>query len=300
MIEGFKDKISEINPPGPNGQGENEPVLASREKILIAGIWLDLVDMPEGSPPLRIKDGKILMDAKRYSQECEDVKKALADSIEKKDEDTFNKMTGGLGLAEDEEVIDLYIKLKKLFKSGNAKKLDSINVDFLTDGIAQRNIMREGLKPQVAKLPFSFVDRNGAKLDIERDLDIVFVKDKSGGYKLIVGSKKGIDEIEVPDNISSGKFQPDFLKIDKDAVTDTITIPLRPAKDGSESYVDSIEIRKGPIDLTQKLAREESEEQAKKAKKRRERDSSNYSPPPARSPSRSSESGGYGYTRVSG
>ena len=95
----------------------------------------------------------------------------------------------------------------------------------------------------------------------------------------------------------NAEFQPDFLKIEKDPVADSITIPLKPTKDGSESYVTTIEVRKGPVDLPAKVAREEVEEQTRKARKRKEEE---YNPPPARTPRRSSESGGYGYVRVSG
>lgn len=290
-------EITETLPPVNSEEvADVELKLASRERILVAGIWLDLTDLPDGSPPFQIKSGKISIDKKRFLEEKEKVEKALEASIRTGDEHTFNKMTGGLKFAEDEEQVDAYIKLRKLFDLGKSSKLKSINVDFLTDGIAQRNIMREGLKPQVEKLPFTFMDRNGKALDHEKDLDLVFVKDKDGGYKLIVASKKGIDEIVVPEAFNADQFQPDFLKIDKDVVTDTITIPLKPSRDGSESYVVSVEIRKGPIDLPHKLAIEEAQEIAKRARKKREE---NYNPPPVRTPRRSSESGGYGYTSVS-
>lgn len=293
MAKEEKERVPQIIPEEIEGA---EPKLASRERVLVGGIWLDLIDLPEGTPAFQIKDGKIRIDKKRFLEEKEKVEKALEASIWVGDEDTFNRMTGSLRFAEDEEQIDAYIKLRKLYDGGKSSKLKSINVDFLTDGIAQRNIMREGLKPQVEKLPFSFMDRNGNKLDTEKDLDIVFVKDKGGAYKLIVASKKGIDEIVVPETFSADQFQPDFLKIDKDEVTDTITIPLKPARDGSESYVISVEIRKGPINLPQKLATEEAQEIAKRTRKKREED---YNPPPARTPRRSSESGGYSYTNVS-
>ena len=294
-MAGKEEKISSEQ--GFEEAKSSEPVLASKERILIAGVWIELVDMAAEATPFRIEGNNLVIDKERFNKEREAVKEVLAEAIRKGDRAVFDKMTGGLSLAEDEEHIDLYIDLQKLFKEKSAKRLDSINVDLLTDGIAQRNIIREGLKPQVAKLPFSFRDRSGNLLDMEKDIDIVFIRGKGEAYKLIVGAKKGIDEIELPDDFSPDQFQPDFLKIEKDPVADSITIPLKPTKDGSESYVTTIEVRKGPVDLPAKVAREEVEEQTRKARKRKEEE---YNPPPARTPRRSSESGGYGYVRVSG
>ena len=46
-------------------------------------------------------------------------------------------------------------------------------------------------------------------------------------------------------------------KVDKDAATETIAIPMKPSQDGNPPQAVIIEIRKGPIDLTNSLAEEE-------------------------------------------
>jgi hypothetical protein len=287
----------------------SEPELASREKILIGGIWVEISELDDNTP-FRIDGDNIVINRQKFEKEKESVTKALADSINNGDRDVFDKMTRGMAGSGDEAVLDLYIDLQKIFSEKNPKKLDSINVDLLSQGIAQRNLIREGLKPQVAKLPFIFKDRNGKRLDLENDIDIVFVKGPvRSTYGIVIGAKVGIDEIEIPEKIRPGQLQPDFLNIEKDRTTGSITIPFE--KGNSERYIDTVEIRKGPIDLPAIVAREEAEEQRKSArdKKIREKEreleqerkrNRSYSPPPASSPRRSSESGGYGYVNVSG
>jgi hypothetical protein len=284
---------------------EDEIRLASIEGLLIGGLWIELDDAPDGAPPFRIENGKIKMDKTRLNEEKEVVKQALSDAISTGNITIFSKMTGGLEIATDEKLIEIYIELQKAFieKSQNPFQLHSINVDLLTDGIAERNLIREGLKPQIKQLPFIFRDKNEKALDIDNDLDFIFVKEKSNTYKLIVGSKHGIDSIELPDDLENDKFQPDLTKVEKDPVTDAITIALTKSKSGLPPIVSIIDIRKGSVDIIQKAAREEALAQANNVRKRRsgsDDDQPSYTPSPPRSPRRSSESGGSGYTSVSG
>lgn len=270
-------------------------------QILTGAIWLEIDKAPEGEPAFRIKKGRLFIDREALKAAKDSVKKALADSISSGDEAIFSKLTRGIESTRDEELIELYEQLLEAFKrrEKNPFKLKEINVDLLTDGIAERNIIREGLKPHIKQLPFVFRNRNGEELDRDRDVDFVFIRDKDKDYKLIVGSKKGIGGIELPDELGESQFAPDLLGITKDSVTDTIIIPLKAARDGIKPLVPNIEIRKGPIDLVRIVSYEE--ETAKAKKKRGEEDEKKrYSPPPPRAPRRSSESGGYGYTNVSG
>ncbi len=293
--------------PQPDSLQPEEVVLRSLgPRFLVDTIFTEISDLSAGAP-IALKDGQLYMDRESLEQEKTKVKKALSDSIENGDHEVFLSMTAGLESSDIEELVDLGEKLEQAFASRtkNPFELKSINVDLLTDGIAERNLIREGLKPQIARQPFSFKDKDGNVLDQEKDLDFVFAKNVKSGYKIIVGSKKGIDQIDVPIQIENGKFDPDLTKIDKDPVNDSITIPLSNAKDGTETLATVIEIRKGPINLIEILKKQEEREQ--KAKKPSEVEqaedsymASVYSPPPPRPPRRSSEGGGYGYTRVSG
>jgi hypothetical protein len=285
-------------------KNQKEPIrLVSKEGILLGGIWIEVINAPEETRPFWIEDGVVKMEYNRLILERESVKKALAESIASGNEDVFSSLTGSLKMATDEELIDIYIKLQKAFieHSQNPFELHSINVDLLTDGIAERNLIREGIKPQIRQQPFIFRDSNGRELDSDRDLDYIFVRGRNKAYKLIVGSKKGIASIEIPNELESDKFQPDLNKIEKDPVTDTITIELKDALNGSTPFISVVEIRKGPIDLIQKAKNEEARAQSDRVHRKKEtEDQETYQPPTPTSPRKSSESGGYGYTKVSG
>ena len=92
-----------------------------------------------------IVDGQIRINERRLGEEREKVKKALADSIENGDEAFFFRITSALELINDEELIELREKLRQAFesKSQNPFELHSINVDLLTNGIAERNLILE-------------------------------------------------------------------------------------------------------------------------------------------------------------
>lgn len=285
-----------------------EEELSVQKPLLIGGIYLDLVDLPKGTPAFQMKDGKIFMDKTAFAKQQEEVKGALAKAIEEGNVEIFERLTKGLKQTGDPDLAVLYKELLDLFekRTANPSTLKAINVDLLTDGIAQRNIIREGLKPEINKHPFVFRDRDGNPLAGD-NLDYVFVQGKNDTYKLIVGSKKGIDSIELPDNLTDNQFTPDLLKIEKDPVSGAITIPLKDSKDGTTPVTSFVEIHKGPIDIIARVKKQESEEQAKKARRKsaasnddEEDEENKFNPPSPRAPRRSSESGGYGYTSVSG
>ena len=316
-IRGENDGADNGGIPEPDSQQPEEVVLRSLgPRFLVGTIFTEISDLPAGAP-ITLKDGKLHINREGLEEEKAKVKKALSDSIENGDEAVFLNMTAGLESSDVEELVDLGEKLKGAFarRTKNPFELKSINVDLLTDGIAERNLIREGLKPQIARQPFTFKDKDGKDLDLENDVEFVFAKNKDEGYKIIVGSKKGIAEINVPIDLDDSKFQPDFTKIDKDTVNNSIVIPLKAAKDGTESLVTMFEIHKGPINLKEVLIYEEDKQDifnAKAARKSSQTPSSptdsiddkpvspTYRPPTPRPPRRSSEGGGYGYTRVSG
>jgi hypothetical protein len=266
-------------------------------KLLVGGVWMEIDDAPDGQPPLRIVDGLLHMDKKRLDEEKTVVNKALSDSIANGDIDIFTRLTRGLDFAVDKDLIVLRNKLQKAFKKQSKTVLEEINVNLLTDGVAERNIIREGLKPQIQLQPFIFRDREGNILDPDTEVDYIFVKGKGNTYKVIVGSKKGIAGIELPNDLPKNVFRPDVGNIEKDPVTDAITIPLGDAKDGSSPLVTTIEIRKGPINIIEKASREEQKAQAEKVRKKKAKA---YAPSKPKVPKKNSESGGYGYVSSSG
>lgn len=283
--------------------------LPSRD-ILIGGIWIEIDQAKEGEKPFRIIDGKIHMDEGRLTSEKEDVKKALFGSIKEGDKEIFTRMTKGLEKTGDEDLAKLYKKLKSAFRAKDFEpllKLKSINVDMLTNGIAERNLIREALKPKIKKLPFVFYDKYGKLLDNENEVDFIFVKDKGDKYKIVIGSRKGIGSIELPDDLENDQYQPALEGMDIDNVTDSRIIPLRPAKDGSDPLISTMEIRMGPIDIVEQASKEESRAQAEKAQQKKQDQQfqaptypgSQYTPPSPQPPRRSSEGGGYGYASVS-
>jgi len=277
-------------------------------RFLVGLIYSEIIDLP-GNNPVTIEDGQLKIDRERLEDERQRVKKALSDSIGNGDEQVFLKMTGGLESSDIEELADLAQKLKQAFdaRTRNPFELQSINVDLLTDGIAERNLIREGLKPQIARQPFIFKDRGGNVLG-DDDLDFVFAKKKEEGYKILVASKKGIDQIDVPFELNDDKFKPELTRVDKDLVNNSIIIPLSDAADGTKPLVAVFEILKGPLNLVDVLKKQESIDQ-KKQKPSEPGSASvrlpitstpNYNPPALRTPRRSSEGGGYGYARSSG
>ncbi|KKQ90073.1 MAG: hypothetical protein UT12_C0002G0004 [Candidatus Curtissbacteria bacterium GW2011_GWC2_38_9] len=301
------DQVTD-SPLGTDQPTEGIPLASMGPRFLTGLIYTEIVEL-ESDTPIMIVDGQIRINERRLGEEREKVKKALADSIENGDEAFFFRITSALELTNDEELIELREKLRQAFesKSQNPFELHSINVDLLTNGIAERNLIREGLKPQIARIPFSFEDKNGKELDPEEDIVFVFTRGKKNQYKIVVGSKKGIDKINVPKQLEDSKFQPDFANIDKDPVNNSITIPLKSARDGTESLVSIVEVHKGAIDLIAALQKEEVAEEEEVTSPSRSRRSSSsassspaYNPPTPRPPRRSSEGGGYGYVRTSG
>jgi hypothetical protein len=284
------------------------------DRLLGGGIWIEIDSNLKPGDPIRVRKGHVHLSEEGLNQEKAVVKKALSCSIEESNEEIFIRMTKGLENTQNPDLQDLYQDLLDAFKNKtkNPFNLAEINVDLLTNGIAERNLIREALKSKITQLPFRFKNKNGELVEQDK-IDYIFVRDTGGKYRLIVGSKQGIAMIEVPDKLKDDQFHPDLTKVDRNPNTDAIIFPLGRSKDKSDPIASIIEIIKSPIDIIQLAAREELEAQRKKAKQaererkkeierereRRYRENQTYNPPPPSAPRRSSESGGYGYTRVS-
>jgi hypothetical protein len=277
-----------------------------RDRLLVGGIWVEIDPKLKPEDPIMVREGHVHLSEEGLNREKTVVKIALSVSIEEGNEEIFTRMTKGLENTQDPELQDLYQNLLKAFKNKtkNPFNLAEINVDLLTNGIAERNLIREALKSKITQLPFKFQNKNGELIEQDK-IDYIFVRDAGKKYRLIVGSKQGIAMIEVPDKLKDDQFHPDLTKVDRNPNTDAIIFPLGSSKDKSDPIASIIEIRKGPIDIIQLAAREELEaqkekvKQAKREKEKRDRKNQAYSPPPPSAPRRSSESGGYGYTQVS-
>jgi len=292
---------------------------APRDRLLIGGICIEIDPKVKAGGPIKVREGHVHLSEEGLNQEKAVVKTALSDSIEEGNEEIFTRMTKGLENAQNPDLQNLYLDLLKAFK--NKKKdpfsLAEINVDILTNGIAERNLIREALRSKITQLPFKFQDKNRELIEQDK-IDYIFVRDVGEKYRLIIGSKKGIAMIEVLDVLKDSQFRPDLTKIDRNPNTNAIIFPLGRSKDKSDPIASMVEIRKDPIDLIQVATREELEAQREKTRKaeaerekeikrrekdrekeRERRDRQTYSPPPPSAPTRSSESGGYGYARVS-
>lgn len=278
------------------------------DRLLIGGIWIEIDPKIKLGGPIKVREGHLHLSEEGLNREKAVVKTALSDSIEEGNEEIFTRMTKGLENTQDPDLQDLYQDLLEAFKNKtkNPFSLAEINVDILTNGIAERNLIREALKSKITQLPFKFQNKNGEPIEPDK-IDYIFVRDTGEKYRLIVGSKKGIAMIEVPDELKDDQYHPDLTKVDRNPNTNAIMFPLGRSKSKSDPIASIIEIRKEPIDIIKLAAKEESEAQREKIKQaekerekdRRDRENQSYSPPPPSAPTRSSESGGYGYTQVS-
>jgi hypothetical protein len=175
--------------------------------------------------------------------------------------------------------IEFIKQIQEAFDNKNADSLilENIHVNLPTKEIAQRRLIKEKLRPEMERYPFTFADKLGNQLSPENDLDFVFMVNENGkSFKIVVASEVGIDSMTVPENIKPNQFRPELTKASKDQKTGHIIIPILPAEDGTVPSVKIIEIRKGEIDLPQQLLEEEENGGEHKTKNS---NNSNYSPP---------------------
>jgi hypothetical protein len=240
-----------------------------------------------GGLRVRFFDGQIQLDKSALETEIQRMDTTLHAAILSGDEKILTIYLRNVEQMEDDEGAKVLAeRLRAAFRERDPRhlQLDAIHVDDISRGIAERNLIREGLRGQIARQPFTFRDGKGRLLDAEDDVDFVFARDAndSSRFKIIVGSKKGIDTIAFPqdENFPRGMFRPDMAKVDRDEATETITIPLKASLDGNSPQAVVIEVRKGPVDLPTALAEEERQDlRRKRAEEEAARQAAQYNPP---------------------
>jgi len=254
--------------------------IGKNAKILLGDmIAPQIVHLPQGSSPMKINDGIIQLDEDALNLEKKNLTDSLRFAIETGDDKMLQIYLGNLE-GDDKSLSEARDMLREAFASKNADKLElkSLNIDLATEGIAERNLIRQGLRAELPRIPFSFKDDGGQNIDVE-EIDYVFSRKENGGnnFKLIIGHRRGIRGIGVPDDstdLGKDKFQPDLLKVSKDS-DGVITIPIKEAKDGTEPTATIIEVRLGPIDIVSEVRRQQEEEQ-KRRKEEDEREKRSY------------------------
>jgi len=259
----------------------------------------EIIDEVEGGPRVAFTDGKIQIDRKARADEIESVTEWLVEGVLNGDESVLAVYLRNL-IGDEEEVAELKQKLESAFQTRDTTQLglNSLSVNTVSASIAERNLIREGLRPELTKQPLLFRDNKGNFLFGEDALDMIIATNGSGNnsdtFKLIVGSKTGIDSISIPQELSADKFQPIKNDITKDQLTDVITIPVAKAEDGTEPSIGVIEVHMGPIDLVQVLA-DQGVNEVRARRRQADRDAAaaaTYNPPaPAPSPGRWTSSG---------
>lgn len=247
-----------------------------------------ITDLPLDGPSIRLEDGEIKIDKEALEAEMDSVTEWLHTGVSEGDEKVLEVYLRNLP-GDDEETAALKQRLTAAFQNRDPDqlKLDELHVSMVSAGIAERNLIREGLRPELLRQPFYFRDKDGKILSGEDDLDIIFARGEggSGDFKIIVGSKQGIDIIAIPKELTDDKFKPDLKKISKDEYRDIISVPLKKSADGTVPSAAFVEIHRGPIDLIDELARQDREDAAERAReeeRRRQEEERRYSPPPPR------------------
>ena len=264
-------------------KGIYKPSEVDSEKIVLLGEEFNpqVIAHDVSSKAISFRDGIIKIDEKVLKEEKDRVENWLKDSIQNGDEKCLNVFLRNL-VGEDEEVIYTREKLKESFDKKDPKivGLKSLRIYLPTEGISIRNIIRRSLDGYIAKIPFTYYDERGNILSSEDDLDVVFArKENSQNFKLIVGSKRGVGSVGVPDETDMGEkmIVPDWSKINKKKKSSLLTIPLEKSKSSEDSDIDidCVEIYLGPVDLLQTL---EKQDEIRQTIEKEKRQRSSYSP----------------------
>jgi hypothetical protein len=273
------------NPSVDSGQKEKIILPPTQEvnkgaRILLGDVIApQIVHLPDGSSPMKISNGVIQLDEDALNLEKKKLTDSLRSAIEAGDDKMLQIYLGNLQ-GDDEALVEARNLLKEAFASKNADKLElkSLSIDLATGGIAERNLIRQGLRAELPRIPFSFKDERGQNINVD-EIDYVFSRKegKSDSFKLIVGFSKGIRSIGVVDDLADlgdDKFQPDLLKASKDS-DGVVAIPIKEARDGTEPTATIIEIRLGPIDIVSEIRRQQEEGQRRKKEEEDERERRN-------------------------
>lgn len=275
-------------------------LLEERRKIGLGSEFNSVVvDLPIDGPKMLLVNGEIQLDQEARLKEIEKVNEWLNQGIRDGDESVQQVYLRNLVELDnsEEEKAELASRIETAFRTRDISHLlDQLTVEIVTAGIAERNLIREGLRPELIRQPFYFKDSDGVALSGEGDLDIVISRGDDGGdkFKVIVGSKLGINTIHVPETLPEDTFVPELAEASKDQLRDVVSIPLKKAANNSEPSIGIVEVHLGPIDLLTVISEQERKRAAakEKAKKKAEQEqSSNYSPArPSPSPGRWSSS----------
>lgn len=219
-------------------------------------------DLSATGKVMRIGSDGIELDQQSLDKQREQVSVWLNESIISGDEKTLGIYLRNVD-NRDDDANELSDKIREAFEKNDPSVLNSVRISGITNGIAERNLIREGIKAEIPRLPFVFRDRQGNQLNLQEDIDIIFTQKggRGGGYKFVIGSKKGIESITFPEELPSNMFKPDITQITK-SDAGAIMLPIGSAADGTESPVVVVDIRKGPIDLSAAFSEEEERKQA--------------------------------------
>jgi hypothetical protein len=251
------------------------------EMFIVGVITTETANLSNGAK-VSIENEIIIFDRQALDKEKEIVLNFLKDVINRGDEAEFKNFLWYLEDSEDPKIIESKKQMQKAFDNKDAGSLflKNIQISLPTEQIAQRRLIKEKLRLEMDKYPFTFRDKLGNPLNPDTDLDFIFMKNDDGkGFKLLIASELGIDSIDIPQDNKNDQFQPNLNGITKSNKDERIIIPVLSAKDGSVPSVNFVEIRKGEIDLPRQLL--EEEENIGKTQKSRSSSplSANYSPP---------------------
>lgn len=226
-----------------------------------------IVDRGPGKPPVQIKGSEIEIDSVALEQQIKDGKENLINGINSGNEGIVNRYLWYIGDRNDPEAVAAREALLQALKDKDASQLqlDALSINLPHRQIAEIDLIKKGLKGAMPRLPITkYHDDDGNELE-ENDLDYVMVdsgkrKDIKKGFVIMVGSKKGISGMTLPNEFPEDKFQPQKDKISKDSRANVITIPLNKATDGTECPFVAMEIYKDAVDLKTKTYQEEEDE----------------------------------------
>ena len=252
--------------------------LEDRLGIFIEGVIATEVTTLTNGRTIRVDGGKVLVDHTALMEEKKKVLNYLKVAIEEGNEAEVSKFLWYLDDQDSPEVVALRAEIQTALQQRNAQelKLNSLQVSLPIDQIAQRQLIKKALQMELPRYPFVFKNAQGRVLNPSTEVDFVFMR-QSDSFKLVVGSKEGIEAISFPESLSAEQFQPDLSGITPDPKTRTIKIPMKGAADGESPSAGVIVVKKGKIDLQQTLLEEEEEQEQSRPVPDT---TTSYSPPP--------------------
>lgn len=251
--------------------GDNKETDVVTASLIGDSINPALIDLPDGIP-MSVKDGNLQLNARMFPEYRSNMEEVLRRGIIEGDEKILQLYIDNVSQLPDKaEVQNVINALKSAFETRSMDPLlSNLVVEGITNDIAQRNLIRKGIEDELTRNPLKIIGHDGKEIPLD-DLDIVFTKDddaKKSGFKFIIGSKKGIDGVELLDSLEPHQFQPDYTGLAKDKKIEAIIVPLKKSKDGTEPSATKIQIIKSPINLASVLAKQEREREEEDYRRR--------------------------------